>query len=176
MTDSSAGAQARYLADVEEIKRLKSRYFRYMDTKQWDKFRALFCDDAVVDTSEATTDPHGYWDGGVLPPVTPDVMTSALRERMEGVFTMHHGHNPDIEIHSDVAASGVWAMEDIIRRPAGSELPSFRGWGHYTEEYRKEDGQWRFAKVKVTRLHVTPIDHFPARADGVRAGIPSGIA
>lgn len=149
--------------DIEEIKQLKSRYLRYMDTKQWDSFRSLFCDDATIDTSEAMIDPHGQWDGGRLPVVTPESMTTALRSRMEDVFTLHHGHNPDIALVDSEHATGIWALEDIVRRPADCALPSFHGWGHYHEEYRKVNGQWRFAKVKVTRLHVVEISHFPKK-------------
>ncbi|MFH5824671.1 nuclear transport factor 2 family protein [Georgenia sp. AZ-5] len=160
---TTADEVSRGMTDLEQIKRLKSRYFRYVDTKQWDEFRSLFTDDAEVDTSEAIVDPHGFWDGGRLPVVTPDAMTTALKARMTGVFTCHHGHDPEITFHSEDRASGVWAMEDIVRRPAGSELASFHGWGYYHEEYRKVDGEWRFTRVRVARLHVKQIDHFPAK-------------
>ena len=39
--------------DVEAIRRLKARYFRTMDTKDWDAMRQVFTDDVVIDTSEA---------------------------------------------------------------------------------------------------------------------------
>ncbi len=39
--------------DVEAIRRLKARYFRTMDTKDWDAMRHVFTDDVVIDTSEA---------------------------------------------------------------------------------------------------------------------------
>ena len=38
-------------ADIEAIKRLKARYFRLMDTKQWDDFATVFAEDAVMDMS-----------------------------------------------------------------------------------------------------------------------------
>lgn len=41
------------LLAVEAIKRLKARYCRYLDTKDWAAWRALFTDDFVSDTSEA---------------------------------------------------------------------------------------------------------------------------
>jgi len=30
---------------IDEVSKLKARYCRYVDTKQWGKFRALFTDD-----------------------------------------------------------------------------------------------------------------------------------
>lgn len=38
-------------ADIEAIKRLKARYFRLMDTKQWGDFATMFAEDAVMDMS-----------------------------------------------------------------------------------------------------------------------------
>ena len=34
------------LADIEEIKKLKARYFRLMDTKRWKEWANVFTDDA----------------------------------------------------------------------------------------------------------------------------------
>ena len=41
------------LTDVESIKQLKARYCRYLDTKDWDRWRDLFTDDFVGDTTDA---------------------------------------------------------------------------------------------------------------------------
>lgn len=161
MSNSSVAVETSVGADLEAIKQMKARYCRFMDTKDWDGFRSLFCDDAVVDTSQATVDPLGYWDGGTLPVLTPDAITTALRDRMAGVFTCHQVHAPEIELTGPNTATGIWALEDIVRRPAGSELASFHGWGHYHETYRKVDGRWQFASVRVSRLHVHQIDDLP---------------
>jgi hypothetical protein len=37
--------------DIEAIKRLKARYFRTMDTKDWPAMRQVFCDDVVMDST-----------------------------------------------------------------------------------------------------------------------------
>ena len=39
------------LVAIEEIKALKARYFRTMDTKDWDAFAAVFAPDASMDVS-----------------------------------------------------------------------------------------------------------------------------
>ena len=33
--------------DIEAIRQLKARYFRFVDTKQWDRWGDLFTEDAV---------------------------------------------------------------------------------------------------------------------------------
>ena len=40
------------LIDIESIKQLKARYCRYLDTKDWDRWRDLFTDDFVGDTTK----------------------------------------------------------------------------------------------------------------------------
>ncbi|MFF4154306.1 nuclear transport factor 2 family protein [Streptomyces sp. NPDC001651] len=39
----------RRLADVEEIRQVKARYFRYLDSKQWSKLAALFTAHPTID-------------------------------------------------------------------------------------------------------------------------------
>ena len=39
------------LQAIEDIKQLKARYFRCMDTKDWDGFAAVFTPDATMDVS-----------------------------------------------------------------------------------------------------------------------------
>jgi uncharacterized protein (TIGR02246 family) len=127
--------------DIEAIKQLKARYFRFMDTKDWEAMRQVFTDDAVMDTTAS---------GG-------DVMTGAdqsmvfLREAIGDVITVHHGHTPEIELTSPTTATGVWAMEDMLRWPNGREL---HGYGHYHETYEKVDGTWRIKTLTLTRLRM----------------------
>jgi uncharacterized protein (TIGR02246 family) len=125
--------------DVEAIKQLKARYFRTMDTKDWAAMRGVFTDDVVMDTTEAGGD------------VTSgaDRFIAFLREAIGAVITVHHGHMPEIELTSSTTATGVWAMEDMLRWPDGSEM---HGYGHYHETYEKVGGAWRIKSSKLTRL------------------------
>jgi uncharacterized protein (TIGR02246 family) len=127
--------------DIEAIKQLKARYFRTMDTKDWDGMRAVFTDDVVVDTSEA---------GGNVVSGGDEFMTF-LRGVIGDVVTVHHGHMPEIELTSPTTATGIWSMEDMLRWPDGSEL---HGYGHYHETYEKADGVWRIRSTKLTRLRL----------------------
>jgi len=65
------------------------------------------------------------------------------------VITVHHGHMPEIELTSATTATGVWAMEDMLRWPDGREM---HGYGHYHETYEKVGGAWRIKSSKLTRL------------------------
>lgn len=125
--------------DVEAIRQLKARYFRTMDTKDWSGMRQVFADDVVMDTSSSG--------GGVI--AGADEFLAFLEPTLEGVVTVHHGHMPEIDVTSPTTATGIWAMEDMLRWPDGSEM---HGYGHYLETYEKVDGEWRIKSSTLTRL------------------------
>jgi uncharacterized protein (TIGR02246 family) len=125
--------------DIEAIKQLKARYFRTLDTKDWAGFRAIFTDDLVLDTSAAG--------GNIIEGA--DEFLEFLIEALAGTVTVHHGHMPEIEVTSPTEATGIWAMEDLVGWPDGTEL---RGYGHYTETYRKTADRWQIKSSALTRL------------------------
>ena len=128
--------------DITAIEQLKARYFRTMDTKDWDGLAAVFTDDVEIDmTGEG---------GGVTRSVAEYL--PFLRENIEHVTTVHHGHMPEITLTSDTTATGIWAMEDELWWPEGSPLRHLHGYGHYHETYAKVDGAWRIRTMTLTRL------------------------
>ena len=127
--------------DLEAIKQLKARYFRTMDTKDWRSMREVFADDVVIDTTGSG--------GGVV--AGADEFMAFLRNTLQDVVTVHHGHTPEIELTSPTTASGIWAMQDLLKWPDGQEL---HGYGHYHETYALIDGAWRIKTSRLTRLRM----------------------
>ncbi|MEX2268171.1 MAG: nuclear transport factor 2 family protein [Acidimicrobiia bacterium] len=138
------------LAAIEAIKALKARYFRCMDTKDWDGFSEQFATDAVMDVSGEMGD--GAGDAGIIHGnrQIADFVRSVVGE----VVTVHHGHMPEIAVTSPTAASGIWAMEDSLRWPEGAPMRDMHGYGHYHETYEKRDGRWLITSLKLTRLRI----------------------
>ena len=140
------------LIAAEQIRALKSRYFRFVDTQDWDALASLFCRDAVFDTTRA---------------LGPDIVNPASehvsegREAivryivagMSGSISVHHGHGHELEFMSPSEARGVIAMEDRVEW-AGPPTIRMHGFGHYHEEYRVEDGAWRIWRSTLTRLRM----------------------
>ena len=126
------------LADVEAIRQVKARYFRFLDTKDWSAFRSLFTDDAEI---EVSADGAGVVSGA-------DTIVEGIATALDGVVTVHQGTNPEIHVDGD-EATGVWAMADHLEFPDGTVM---RGAGHYEERYRRVDGDWRIAGFRLTRL------------------------
>ena len=127
--------------DIEAIKQLKARYCRLMDTKDWAGYRQVFTDDVTMDTTDSG--------GNVI--TGADDFLEFLVATIGDVVTVHQCHTPEIDITSPTTASGIWAMEDLLRFPDGTEL---RGYGHYHETYEKVDGAWRIKTSTLTRLRM----------------------
>jgi hypothetical protein len=144
------------LDDLEQIRLLKARYFRFADTKQWDEFRALFTNDCQVDTGVVPGDDDPNAVG--FRATNADQFVATVRERLSGGISVHHGHTPEIELTGPSTAKGIWALFDLVRRGPGSPFPSWRGYGHYHEEYRKEEGVWRISSLRLTRLLLEPAE------------------
>ena len=125
------------LADIEAIKQLRGRYSRAIDTKDWDLFGASLAEDARLST-----------DGGINE--GRDAIVAAVSRALANATTMHHQHTPEIEITGPNAASGNWAMNDIVH------LGTFvlRGFGHYSEEYVRTSEGWKIKSSTLTRVRV----------------------
>jgi hypothetical protein len=128
-------------ADIEAIKQLKARYCRLLDTKDWVAWRQLFTDDFVSDTSQA---------GGKIISGA-DEFVAFLRRTLGKASqpTVHQVHAPEIELTSASTATGIWALNDVVRLAPGLNL---QGYGHYHETYEKGGGQWRIKTSTLTRL------------------------
>jgi uncharacterized protein (TIGR02246 family) len=141
-------ASLRTLLDIEEIKQLKARYFRFVDAKDWDAWAQVFAVDAVLEIPEGNLVHHGR-----------DEIVASVSTVMEPIRTVHHGHMPEIEITGTDTARGVWAMADYVEWPEqDGRRVGIKGYGHYVEEYVREDGEWRIARSRLERLRVDPLD------------------
>jgi hypothetical protein len=133
------------LVAIEEIKQLKARYFRLMDTKQWDDWADVFTEDLrawVEDVPDVTRTSRDEWVASVS-----RVLTDAV--------TSHHGHMPEIEVTGPGTANGIWAMFDYVKMIGPKRTVEFKGYGHYHEEYRREpDGRWRISSLRLHRLRI----------------------
>ena len=70
---------------------------------------------------------------------------------------------PEIEIQDEENATGIWAMDDVVDMP-GLLL---QGWGHYHESYRKVKGDWKIARIRLTRLRLLQNgEEQPVQEDG----------
>jgi len=136
------------LNEIEDIRRLKARYFRTMDQKDWDAWGQVFAAEAVMEVPEVDVVLTGR-----------DAIVKFVSRALATAQTVHHGHMPEIDVTGPDTATGIWAMSDYVEWPAseGGERSGLRGHGHYYEEYVREDGAWRIARTRLVRLRVDPL-------------------
>ncbi len=139
------------LTAIEEIKQLKARYFRSMDTKDWEGLTAVFAPDAELDMQGEAADKSKAAEGLVK---GGETVGAFIRNAVHDLVTVHHGHMPEIEIIDETTARGIWAMEDVLRWPEGGPVKTLHGYGHYHETYRKIDGAWRIQTSRLSRLRL----------------------
>jgi len=135
------------LSEIEEIKQLKGRYQRGVDTKDWDLLASVF-----------TEDSRSIYNGGKHSYDGRDAILGFLREGLGTieVQTMHHAHTPEIEITSETTARGTWYLEDFVlsKRPSegAPHGTTLHGTGIYQDEYVKRDGQWHILSTGYERI------------------------
>jgi hypothetical protein len=148
----------RRLLILEEIRILQSRYWRYLDTRQWDKLASLFTDDCVFDAplDDFTPDPGGQ------------AIAKAIEEGLQGGTSVHQGMHHEIEVLDDTHARGIWALSDYLLYPPGATHRSessatatslVHGYGYYVNDYLCRDGDWLFSHVELPRIHLEVTSH-----------------
>jgi hypothetical protein len=143
MTESDAldgkspdiASRLRALEDRAEICELKAHYFRAVDTHDWALLESLFV-------------PGAAFDAGRSPAEGAAAFAQHVSKFHGGNWSSHHGHMPEITIEGD-SASGIWAMETYVGRPAGK---TSREYGHYREIYVRTPDGWRISSLAVTLL------------------------
>lgn len=127
--------------DRDEICRLKYRYMRLLDTKQWGEFATLFTEDATAD-----------YNGLVF--ASPTELVDYMRSNLgEGMITMHTVHHPEIDlgVDGDDVASGHWYLHDRVL------VDAFRfgleGAAIYTDRYRRTADGWRIERTEYVRTY-----------------------
>jgi SnoaL-like domain len=147
------------LLAIEQIKQVRARYFRYVDTKNWRGLRELFCENATLHFEDSQKGLQRL-----------DEAMDFVRTALADAVSIHHGHMPEIDLESEDRAHGTWAMNDELYWPENSRNPfgilSSRGAGYYHETYRRSDGVWRIASLRLTRLR-RMIELLPQRSEQV---------
>jgi SnoaL-like domain len=128
------------LEQIEEIKRLKYRYFRALDCKDWSMLGDTLAPDATT-----------AYDSGKYSFAGREAILGFLRDALGSprVISLHHGHHPEIELTSESTAQGIWYLEDqVIFRDSNTIL---YGAGFYTDAYVKLDGRWHIQSTGYER-------------------------
>lgn len=130
------------LEEIEAIKQLKYKYFRCLDTKDWDGIRETFAEEA-----------RSWYDSGKYSFEGRDAIVGFLRDALGSprVVSRHHGHHPEIDLTGETTARGCWYLEDyVLFRDTNTVV---RGAAFYRDEYVKIDGTWRILSTGYDRTY-----------------------
>jgi len=143
------------LAAIAEIRDLKARYFRGVDEKDEALLRDVFADDIEIDYRGSTTDP--VTGTGIAPEATDDILRGGeasarlVASALQGVVSVHHTSEPEIEIIDAENARGIWPMVDRLKFSGDGPYAELIGYGHYHETYVLERVRWRIRTLLLTR-------------------------
>ena len=152
------------LIAIEEIKQVKARYCRTVDTQDWPGYASVFTADAVLHPSSSAAESGG---GDMSSKRGVEAIVAWVSGALQNAHSVHHVLMPEIELTSPTTATGIWAMEDRVEWPDRV----LRGFGHYSETYRRIEQGWRIASTTLTRLRCSIDARTRLRTLPVRATI-----
>jgi len=136
-------ARIKVLEDIEAIRQLKARYWRFIDNKLWDDLAGCFAEDVVL------TVPSGTEEDIKIEGRT--ALLGFLKEVLgESVLTTHQGHQSEIEITNETTAKGIWVLRDYNVDSQANKI--YDGRGYYEEAYIKENGEWKIKNYRLSYL------------------------
>jgi hypothetical protein len=128
------------LETLEELRRLKYRYLRSLDLKQWDEFADTLAADVHASYGTRLT-----FDGR-------DAVVEYMRESLPpSIITVHQCHHPELVVDGDTAR-GTWYLEDKVIVTEHRML--LTGAAFYDDTYRRDgDGRWRISRTTYVRSY-----------------------
>lgn len=148
--------QAERLAAIEEIRQARAKYWRGVDSCDGDLVRSVLAKDCVLDYHGCCVDPQSGVDFLPAMNVTLRGRDQWLSDGMSkfGIVSVHQGNQSEVTITGPGTAEAIWAYTDRMWFPPGGAFAHLVGWGHYHETYVLEDGAWKIATTRITRLRV----------------------
>ena len=128
------------LMAIERIKRLKGKYQRCVDSKDWEGLAECFTEDA---TAAYDSGKYSFSPGAKIVEFLRDSLGSSQ------VVSLHQVHTPEIDVLSENEARGIWYLQDyVINLEANTTLV---GAGFYHDEYVRQEGEWKIRHTGYER-------------------------
>jgi hypothetical protein len=139
------------LETLDTLQRLKYRYLRTLDLKQWDDFA-----DTLTADVQASYGAKLRFDGR-------DAVVDFMRNSLPpSIITVHQCHHPELVADGDTA-TGTWYLEDKVIITEHRML--LTGAAFYNDEYRRDaEGVWRISRTGYLRTYeaVQSLDDAPS--------------
>lgn len=144
-----------------ELSELVTRYAIACDEHDIPHLKSLFTEDAVFDSPSGMMRANGR--GEII-----EMFCQVLATRGPG-YHWTHDHLIRFNRDSEDAASGLLFSHAETSRSGSHGISAMK----YDDEYRREHGQWRFARRTISFLYYVPVSEYDGvltRRDRVLAG------
>lgn len=131
-----------HLSDIEDIKVLKHRYFRGIDTADSALLADIFVEDIACTYNGGTYKVSLKGRAAML-----EFLANSFHS---GAAAMHIGIMPEVTITGDNTAKGIWYLQDVFI-DLEKDAHTF-GTAIYTDTYRREGGQWKIETTYYDRV------------------------
>ena len=159
------------LEDMELIRQVTYRYFRSVDTGDFEAVEDCFTEDASVAFIGGSYRFEQQGRAQIL-----ETLRSILNC---GVAAMHTAHHPEIRVLTDTTAEGIWYLTDWAINLEQKVV--IHGACLVRNQYRKVSGEWKIRHYGYTRIYeqIDQLDALPritahALADACRARSATG--
>lgn len=130
------------LVQIEEIKQVKYRYMRAVDTRDWDLLTTVLTEDATCAYSAGKISYEGR------DAILEFLSTSMPAEKM---LTAHRVQQPEVILTGPDTATAKWALDDVVIM-LDYNL-TLRGAAIYEDRMVKMEGEWKIAHTGYRRLY-----------------------
>ncbi len=131
------------MGDLEDIKRVKYRYLRALDTKKWEEFAGTLTEDVVGDYGSSVGEEHHFTDR--------ESLVAYMRASLPpNVITEHRVTHPEITVDGD-EATATWYLQDRVMVPDFDFM--LIGAAFYNDRYRRTADGWRISATGYERTY-----------------------
>lgn len=131
------------MSDLADIKAVKYRYLRALDTKKWDEFATTLTEDIAGDYGSSLGEKHQFTDR--------DSLVGFMRNSLPAnVISEHRVTHPEITIDGD-EASGIWYLQDRVIVADFDFM--LIGAAFYHDRYRRTPDGWKICATGYERTY-----------------------
>lgn len=131
------------MGDIDEIKQVKYRYLRALDTKNWEDFADTLTDDVAGDYGQSLGEALHFTDRATL----VDFMRRSLGPE---IITEHRVDHPEIAVTGD-EATATWYLQDRVIAPDFNFM--LIGAAFYHDRYRRTETGWKISATGYDRTY-----------------------
>lgn len=131
------------MGDIDDIKQVKYRYLRALDTRDWDEFADTLTEDVAGDYGQSLGEGLHFTDRAAL----VDFMKTSLGPE---IITEHRVTHPEIVVNGD-EATGTWYLQDRVIAADFNFM--LIGAAFYHDRYRRTSEGWKICATGYDRTY-----------------------